>query len=257
MFWGTRDPGHPLYTPAFAKRYAEVIPDVYRHADKLLGHVLECADGKATVMVVSDHGFAPFRRAVHLNSWLVANGFMLLKTAPPDPEGGALFQNVVWEETSAYSLGFSGIYVNVRGREGRGAVAQGSEYRTVCERIASGLPALRDPKTGQCPVRRVYMRDELYHGPHAGQGPDVVVGFESGYRASWQTALGGAPQGIFDDNRKLWSGDHIVDPSCVPGVLLASRPLRRAHLRQTDVAPTVLNAFALQKTPAMNGDSFL
>jgi len=257
MFWVRRDPGHPLYDPAFAKRYAEVIPDVYRHADKLLGHVLECADGKATVLVVSDHGFAPFRRAVHLNSWLAANGFMFLKTAPSDPEGGALFQNVVWEETSAYALGFGGIYVNLRGREGRGAVAQGSECRTVCERIASGLQAVRDPKTGQCPVRRVYLRDELYHGPQAAQGPDLVVGFEPGYRASWQTALGGAPQGILDDNRKLWSGDHIVDPSCVPGVLLANRPLKGTGLSQTDVAPTVLGAFGVQKTPAMNGDAFL
>lgn len=257
MFWVTRDPVHPLYDPAFAKRYGEVIPDVYRHADQLLGHVLERADGQTTVMVVSDHGFAPFRRAVHLNSWLAANGSMLLKTAPPDPEGGALFQNVVWEETSAYALGFGGIYVNLRGREGRGAVAKGSECRSVCGRIASGLQALRDPKTGQCPVRRVYMRDELYHGPHAGHGPDLIVGFEPGYRASWQTALGGAPQGIFDDNRKLWSGDHIVDPSCVPGVLLANRPLRGANLRQTHVAPTVLAAFGVQKTPAMKGDAFL
>jgi len=257
MFWVTRDPGHPLHDPAFAKRYAEVIPDVYRHADKLLGHVLECADGKATVLVVSDHGFAPFRRAVHLNSWLAANGFMFLKKAPSDPEGGALFQNVVWEETSAYALGFGGIYVNLRGREGRGAVAEGSEYRTVCERIASGLQALRDPKTGQRPIRRVYMRDGLYHGPQAGQGPDLVVGFEPGYRASWQTALGGAPQGVFDDNRKLWSGDHIVDPSCVPGILLANRPLKRTNLGQTDMAPTVLNAFALRKSEAMRGDAFL
>ncbi len=257
MFWVTRDPGHPLYDPAFAKRHAEVIPDVYRHADKLLGHVLEHADGQTAVMVVSDHGFAPFRRAVHLNSWLAANGLMFLKTAPPDPEGGALFQNVVWEETSAYALGFGGVYVNLRGRESRGAVAEGSEHRTVCERIASGLQALRDPKTGKCPVRRVYLRDELYHGPRAGQGPDLVVGFEPGYRASWQTALGGAPQGILEDNRKLWSGDHIADPSCVPGILLANRPLRRTGLGQTDIAPTVLDAFGLRKSQAMNGDTFL
>lgn len=257
MFWVTRDPRHPLYDPAFAKRHADVIPDVYRHADKLLGHVLERADGQTTVMVVSDHGFAPFRRAVHLNSWLAANGFMLLKTAPPDPEGGALFQNVAWGETSAYALGFGGIYVNLRGREGRGAVAEGSEYRTICERIASGLQALRDPKTGQCPIRRVYLRGELYHGPQASQGPDLVVGFEPGYRASWQTALGGAPQGVFDDNRKLWSGDHIVDPSCVPGILVANRPLKRTSLGQMDVAPTVLDVFGLRKSQAMGGEAFL
>jgi len=255
MFWVTRDPEHPLYDPGFAKRYAGVIPDVYRHADKLVGHVLECADSNTLVMVVSDHGFAPFRRAVHLNSWLAASGFLLRKAAPADPEGGPAFENVVWDETSAYSLGFGGIYVNLRGREGRGAVEQGSQYRTVCERIASGLQALRDPKTSRRPVRRVYHRDELYHGPRGSEGPDLVVGFEPGYRASWQTALGGAPENLFDDNRRLWSGDHIVDPECVPGILLANRPLLRPEPSQMDIAPTILSAFSLSRAEGMKGDA--
>ena len=257
MFWVTRDPGHPLYDAALARRYGHVIPDVYRYADRLLGHVLAASGDKTAVLVVSDHGFAPFRRAVHLNRWLVENGLMLLDEAPADAEGGALFRHVVWEETSAYALGFGGIYVNIQGREGRGAIAPGADYRTVCEQVASRLTVLRDPQSGQRPVRRVYFRDELYHGPHAGAGPDLVVGLAPGYRVSWQTALGGAPEGLLEDNRKLWSGDHIVDPSFVPGVLLASQPLKGAHLRQADVAPTVLNAFAVPKSEAMRGDAFL
>jgi predicted AlkP superfamily phosphohydrolase/phosphomutase len=182
---------------------------------------------------------------------------MVLKEASPDPGGGALFQSVLWPETSAYALGFGGIYVNVEGREGQGIIPRGGEYRAVCNRIAAALADLRDPKTGLRAVRRVYFRDELYHGPLASDGPDLVVGFEPGYRASWQTALGGAPQSLFDDNRKLWSGDHIVDPSCVPGVFLADRPFRRTSVRQVDVAPTVLKAFSLPKRKAMDGEAVL
>jgi len=257
MFWVTRDPAHPLHNPALARRYAHVIPDVYRDADRLLGHVLGRADDQTIVLVVSDHGFAPFRRAVHLNRWLADNGFLALTDAEPDPEGGVLFRDVLWEETSAYAAGFGGIYVNLRGREGQGAIAPGSEYGSVCERIATGLRDLRDPKTGQHPIRRVYFRDELYHGPLASEGPDLVVGFKPGYRASWQTALGGAPQGRFADNRKLWSGDHIVDPHYVPGILLANRPFAHTTLRQVDVAPTVLKVLSVPRASAMKGDALV
>ena len=254
MFWATRDRGHPLYDESFARKHAHVIPDAYRHADRLVGHVLAEADDRTTVLVVSDHGFAPFRRAVHLNSWLEANGFLLRKSGGGSGEDNTLFQDVVWEETSAYALGFGGIYINRKGREGQGVIGDGSECQTVCDRIAATLSHLRDPATGKKAVRRVYRSEELFHGPYAGDGPDLVVGFEPGTRASWQTALGGSPQGIFDDNRKHWSGDHIVDPSCVPGIIGASRGMSPMPARQVDVAPMVLDLFgmsAAQRTSDM------
>ena len=209
------------------------------------------------MLVVSDHGFAPFRRAVHLNTWLEQNGFLFRKSGAAGAEDNTLFQDVVWEETNAYALGFGGIYINRKGREGQGVIADGSECQTVRERLAATLSHLRDPATGTKPVRRVYRSEELFHGPHAGDGPDLVVGFEPGYRASWQTALGGAPQGLFADNRKHWSGDHIVDPSCVPGILLANRPLLQSSPAQADIAPTLLGVFGLSRRAAMKGRSLL
>ena len=167
------------------------------------------------------------------------------RQSAPDAEDGALFRNVVWGRTRAYAAGFGGIYINLEGREGDGVVAPGDEYGTVCKQIAEGLEGLRDPKTGEGPVRRVYFREELYHGPLAAEGPDLVVGCQPGYRVSWETALGDTPPTLFDDNRKLWSGDHIVDPHCVPGVLLANHRAAGALRQQTDIAPTVLGAFSL------------
>ena len=257
MFWVTRDPRHPRHDAALAAKYRHVIPDTYRYADRLVGHVLDRADGATRVLVVSDHGFGPYRRSVHLNSWLADRGLLFRRDGPEDPEGGALFRGVLWEQTSAYAFGFGGIYVNLAGREGKGVIGPGVEQRTVCEQIASSLRDLRDPATGERPVRRVYFRDELYHGPLAPEGPDLVVGLKPGYRVSWQTALGGAPQGLFGDNRQLWSGDHIVDPHYVPGALFASFPLRAPSYRQTDVAPTALQAFGLPKSPIMAGRALL
>jgi hypothetical protein len=146
MFWVTRDPDHSLYDAEFAREYGHVIPDVYRHADRLLGHALAQADDRTTLLVVSDHGFAPFRRSVHLNTWLERTGFLFRKRGSTDRGDDTLFQDVVWGETSAYALGFGGIYVNRKGRESEGVIADGSAYETVRQRIATTLESpYRDP----------------------------------------------------------------------------------------------------------------
>ena len=74
---------------------------------------------------------------------------------------------------------------------------------------------------------------------YADESPDLMVHFAAGYRASWSTALGGIPAGHFEDNDKKWAGDHIIDPSLVPGVLFMNRPFGDGA-RLLDMAPTIL-----------------
>ena len=71
-------------------------------------------------------------------------------------------------------------------------------------------------------VRNVYDAAEIYEGGQTGHAPDLVIGYAAGFRASWQTALGGVPTPLVEDNRKNWSGDHCIDPALVPGVLFTS-----------------------------------
>jgi predicted AlkP superfamily phosphohydrolase/phosphomutase len=258
MFWATRDPRHPLYDKEYAVRYGHVIDDYYRKMDNILGKLLEKTDDETALMVFSDHGFTTFRRSVHLNSWLVQNGFMKLKKEIPkdDKEGGALFQYVDWGRTKAYALGFGSIYLNLKGREKQGIVTQGNEAEKITNNIISSLVELKDPENGQPAVRRVYGRDEVYSGNQTEHAPDMVVGFEDGYRSSWQTAIGGAPSGLMEDNLKKWSGDHIVDPSLVPGILLTNFKLANTHPSITDLAPTVLTIFNLSSS-GMEGKPLL
>ena len=75
---------------------------------------------------------------------------------------------------------------------------------------------------------------------------DLVVGFEDGYRSSWQTAIGGSPAVLIEDNLKKWSGDHIIDPSIVPGILLTNFKINRDNPSLIDIAPTVLSCFGMQ-----------
>lgn len=257
IYWSTRDPEHPAYNKTCAKKYQNIIEDYYRRMDKILRRVLESVDQHMVICILSDHGFTSFRRAVHLNSWLVQNGLMVLRKPALDEQGDPLFKNVVWGKTKAYAVGFSSVYLNLRDRESKGIVSPGREAEQLKRKIAHVLTSLRDPKTGGAVIRNVYTRENLYSGPYVNDGPDLVVGFEPHYRASWQTAIGGAPPKILEDNLKRWSGDHIVDAQCIPGIFLINRKASVLHPKVIDVAPTILECFQIPKPQSMEGDSVL
>jgi predicted AlkP superfamily phosphohydrolase/phosphomutase len=257
IYWSTRDPEHPAYDGVHAKKYPNIIEDYYKRMDKILRKVLESVDQQTVICILSDHGFTSFRRAVHLNSWLVQNGLMVLRRPAQDNQGDPLFKNVVWEKTKAYALGFSSIFLNLRGREGKGIVNPGQEAGHLKKEIANVITSLRDPKTDKQVVRNVYMREDLFSGPYVNDGPDLVVGFEPHYRASWQTAIGGVPPIILEDNLKKWSGDHIVDAQCIPGIFLINRKISFLHPSIVDIAPTILACFQIPQPKSMEGISLL
>lgn len=258
IFWVTKDQKHPLYDKAYAERYGQVIDGYYRRMDRILGEVMKHVDDKTAIMVFSDHGFSSFRRAVHLNSWLVENGFMTLtqRVSKDDKEEGALFQYVDWKNTRAYALGFGSIYLNLKIRERQGIVEPGTNAESILNEISDKLLKLTDPKVGQSAIKNVYMSSNIYSGSQAEKSPDLVVGFQEGYRASWQTAVGGSPAEIFDDNLKKWSGDHIMDPSIVPGILLTNFKINNENPYLIDIAPTVLSCFGMS-APDMEGKTLL
>ena len=263
MFWRLIDPQHPMYNRKLAERYGGAIDRVYMRADSLVGRLLErCRDGRATLLVVSDHGFSSFRKAVNINTWLVRNGYMTLSRTDPvrdrnleDLFGrGTFWPNVDWTKTRAYALALGQIYVNLKGRESHGTVAPGAEYNALRQELVRQFGALRDPDTGEPVVRKVYTREEIYKGTYFSEAPDLVVGFERGYRVSWQTSLGGIPPRVIEPNERLWSADHCsVDPGQVPGVLFSSRPIGSADAHIIDLAPTVLRRLGIAPTAEMDG----
>ncbi len=107
------------------------------------------------------------------------------------------------------------------GREAHGIVGE-VEAAQIKQQIITGLPQLQDPQTGLPAVREVFDGALLYPGNANGDAPDLVIGYEPGFRASWQTTLGGVPVSLVDDNNKKWSGDHCITPDAVPGVLFTS-----------------------------------
>jgi predicted AlkP superfamily phosphohydrolase/phosphomutase len=254
MMWRLIDPSHPMYDKVLAAKFGDSIERVYRRCDEFVGEVMSRVDANTPILIVSDHGFRSFRQSVNLNTWLVQEGFMTLQGQAPGEKklrdlfggGGQFWENVDWSRTRAYAMGLGQIYLNLKGREGRGIVAPGAESDAVQNAIAQRLLTLTDPKTGARMVDAVYKRDDIYTGPFLGNAAELQVGLAEGYRVSWQTALGGAPEGIVYPNMKKWSGDHgAFDYKSTPGTLISSRPIDAAAPRIIDLAPTVLKYFGL------------
>ena len=101
-------------------------------------------------------------------------------------------------------------------------------------------------KTGRGAVRAVHLGEEIFSGEAIAEAPDLLVGFEDGYRASWQTALGAAPLEEIEDNLKKWSGDHIIDSTLVPGVFFSNLKIDLAGPSLYDMSPTVLSLFGIE-----------
>ncbi|HET9533378.1 MAG TPA: alkaline phosphatase family protein, partial [Blastocatellia bacterium] len=257
MFWRFGEQDHPANRARSNGDLGHVIEEHYRACDQVVGRAMQYADDQTLFVTLSDHGMNSFQRGVHLNTWLHSNGLLSLRNGTrPGEEAGDFFHSVDWNRTKAYAVGLGGIYLNLKGREQRGIVDQ-AEAEAVKSAIADGLTELRDGALERVAVRSVARREQVYSGPYVDEAPDLLVNFSEGYRVSWSTALGGVPEGHFEDNVKKWGGDHIIDPSLVPGILFMNRPLREGEPSLLDMAPTILEALKAPRGEAMEGESLL
>jgi predicted AlkP superfamily phosphohydrolase/phosphomutase len=234
MLWRYHDPKHPGSIDDAELRNG--LRRLYQGIDDGLGQVMRAVDDQTTVIVMSDHGFAPFYWGVNVNSWLVENGYVKLKD-PKSQDKHRLYQNVDWSNTTAYALGLNGIYVNLLGREKYGIVYPGNEHEALLDRLEADLLAMRDP--------------------HHDRRPDLIVGYNWGYRSSWESPLGEFPEDIFVENHEAWSGDHSIDYRLVPGVLITNQRVKLENPALYDLTVAVLDEFNVKKLPEMIGQDCL
>jgi predicted AlkP superfamily phosphohydrolase/phosphomutase len=254
MMWRLMDPKHPGYDANLAAHNGSAIADFYHQIDQVLGEVLPRVDNQTTLLVLSDHGFAPYHRSFNLNTWLMQNGYIKLKNEAR-PDSAEPFSGVDWSQTKAYGLGLNGLYISLCGREQNGTVVPGREADALIGEIKQKLLAVKDPQSGSAVITRIDIAKEAYQGPYSQSGPDLIIGYNRGYRAGWKTILGGFPSDILEDNTNPWSGDHCMDYTQVPGVLLSNRKIAADTPSLTDISPTILTEFGLPKSKDMLGHS--
>jgi predicted AlkP superfamily phosphohydrolase/phosphomutase len=255
MFWRFVDEDHPALRGR-SNTHGDTIPEMYQRMDDLVGETVERLGEDTALLVMSDHGFKPFRRCVDLNKWLMENGYLKLLGDAAHSDQSYLKQ-VDWTRTSAYALGLAGIYINLAGRESQGIVAAGEVRDALVAEIVEKLTGLSDPDTNQTAVRQAVARETVYRGPYVDAAPDILVGYNPGYRVSWESAVGKVSAQVLADNKKAWSGDHCIHPEVVPGILFSSLPLESTEANIMDIAPTALEWLGVDKPHYMDGNSLL
>jgi predicted AlkP superfamily phosphohydrolase/phosphomutase len=248
MFWWDSNDIHPTRSAEDAKKYFNHIQELYRELDSVVGDILNRYGDQATIIVMSDHGFANFKRQFNLNTWLRENGYI----QPADST--SVLRDVDWYRTRAYGLGINGLYLNLRGRERDGIVRSGREREELINELITKLEAVTDID-GTRVIRKVHRTDKAYSGATTDLAPDLIVGYFRDYRASWPTCLGDMTEEVLLDNDSAWSADHCADVSEVPGVVFSNRPIAAGSPALIDVAPSILTEFGLKIPSSMEGRS--
>ncbi|MCA9753656.1 MAG: alkaline phosphatase family protein, partial [Gemmatimonadetes bacterium] len=253
MFWRYLEDGHPAAAGTNpAPEHKNAIENLYRENDKLVGEVMEKLGDGDLLMVVSDHGFTSFRRGINLNRWLLENGYLALKEGASG--SGDWLQDVDWSRTKAYAIGLCGMYLNLKGREAQGIVDP-KDAKALKREIIEKMSGLRDEERNEVAITELFDCDDIWDGPYVREAPDFIVGYNHGYRISWDGATGIIDRPVFEDNVKAWSGDHGVDPRLVPGVFFCSKKIDREEPALWDIAPTALKLFGLSAPAHMEGSS--
>ncbi|MBM3999616.1 MAG: sulfatase arylsulfatase [Planctomycetes bacterium] len=248
MFWwnGDENPTHPTRATGEAAARFEHVKALYQRLDGVIGDIHDRYGGKATILVMSDHGFANFGRQFNVNAWLRDFGYLNPR------ECTSILTDVDWSRTRAYGLGINGLYLNRKGRERDGIVEPGEEQEKLTRQLIARLQSVRD-FNGAKVIRKVYRSSEIYSGDATALAPDLIIGYARGYRASWETCLGELTPDVLLDNPSAWSADHCADALEVPGVLFCNRSIRAKQPSLIDIAPTILGEFGVSVPDSMTG----
>jgi predicted AlkP superfamily phosphohydrolase/phosphomutase len=204
----------------FWRERPDIVEAWYVRLDGLVGRIereLQARTADMRLVIVSDHGFERYDYQVHLNRWLMERGYL----APAAPAGGG--PRVDWSQTRAYAIGLNSLYLNLAGREGQGVVT-GADWPILASELRDELLAWNGPD-GLPVVQQVECQAQEPSKPLAAYGPDLLVGYRPGYRASAQTGLGQWGLKTIEPNTAHWSGDHCFDANAVPGVVFCSHGL--------------------------------
>ncbi len=291
MMWRHFDEAHPHHDAKFAgedssawskrpgSEWKEVVYDLYMRMDPVLGRLRERLPDDALLVVMSDHGFKSYRRKFSLNTWLLENGYLVLKpgktreTPRKDPNFSRVFITtesgaVDWSKTRAYGVGFNALYLNLAGRElddkhttddESGIVKSGAEAQALLSEIRAKLESLVDEKTGNHVVLRCDETRAIYHGSRAEkEAPDLVVGYNADYDNSDPSSLGEIPNAVLEDNLGgTFNGSHLMCPDVVPGVLLTNGAVLPGPHGLEDLTVEILKQYGLPPADGMRGKPVL
>ncbi len=148
--------------------------------------------------------------------------------------------------------------INLKGREPYGCVEPGAEYEAVRDRLINQLTDIRDAKTGERVVERVFRKEEVYHGNHLDAAPDIIIRWKKDCVVSGLTSVRDDGRVVVTDRVHL--KDHRTGHHSPYGIFFAKgrsitpgTRLARDEASIMDLAPTVLYLIGLPVPDDMDG----
>ncbi len=255
MMWALNDKQHPYFHAKESKKFWNERDELYRKHDRILGKVLKKLPKDVPIIVMSDHGFAPFRRKVNINTWLYKEGYLKL-SVDNISDDISILEYADWNRTKSYAIGLNGLYINLKGREREGVVTK-TEKRKLLEEIKSKLEMLRDPLNGKKVISNAYISEDHFSKDFLGRAPDIIIGYNRGYRTDDSSAIGNLMSDSIKDNLNWWSGDHCVDPVVVPATFISNFKINKKFPAIKDITPTILKHFGINPPPSITGKSLI
>ena len=264
MFWGYRDPKHPIYTEAMNQKYGKVVEETYEKMDSIVGNVMSRLQEDDLLMVMSDHGFHSFRTQFSVNTWLIRNGYLAVKgqTDSATAYNNTAFLDIGrgdtkydWSKTKAYGLGLGMIFLNMEGREGQGTVKP-DEAPALIARLQEELLVVTDPETGDNVFRSVHANINP-EGAATADTPDLQLGYADGYQTNKASATGAAPKVLFSPNENKWSGEHASSDAEFTSGILFSNQVLASDARIEDFSVTAFSYLNASKPSDFEGKPLL
>lgn len=282
LMWKHIDETHLLYNAKKSKKYKSKFMEFWERIDTIVGSLIKLAGRSTDVFVVSDHGFGPQDMCFNTAKWLELNGVLVKTGGAPAVKGKTLVRPFLtkftfiakilprklrdkllrrfkvditglidFNKSKAYVRGHTipvgEIYLNVRGRDPRGFIAQGREYTELRKEVISKLKSWG--RTAGVKVD-IFEPDKIYSGEYVGQAPDILFTIEG-----WKCVMVNDFEGEVFQRRPYshrHTGSHRLD-----GVLLVSGPnIKKCKIREAnimDVAPTILHLFSVPIPRDMDG----
>jgi predicted AlkP superfamily phosphohydrolase/phosphomutase len=252
LFFHYADENHPRFekNPEFQNSLKEH----YQFCDREIGRVLKLLPPDTTLLLVSDHGTQALKGRFNTNEWLLANGYLALKSPKPDKPTALKHLDVDWEKTIAWTTGFTEgrLYLNLKGREKHGVVDP-KNYSQTLDKLAGELAGLKT-KDGQALPVKAIKRDQVYTGPYACYAPDLFLEFD---RNRWaNNALLGYPS-LYSYHTPKGSDFGVHSPYGIFAALPAAGARKPGqelkNISNYDIAPTILDLLGVKAEQEMDG----
>jgi len=179
------------------------VRSMYRMFDETIGRLRRDLSRDTNLVVFSDHGFCEAETELNLNRWLLEEGYLDL-----DEDGQRPVLSAMKPGSEAFALDSGRIYTN----------RHEDEHEPILDEISERLADLRKPSGNGNAIRRVWHNNEIYSGPYASMGPDLVVEPEIGV----DIKTGTWAEGAFTSPRR--PGMHLRDDA----ILLTSNKINES-----------------------------